>query len=299
MKIYIVGTGGVGGYFGGLLAKAGNNVTFVARKESFSALKNDGLIVKSVVGDFEIKPAQVIENISKIKDPDLVLFTVKTYQTEEVAKELVKVINEKTIIISFQNGINNDEKIMKYISNTKVYPGVAMVISAKDGLNTISQTGGLRKLIFGDRSDPNNQKLKNIEMVMKDAGIDAVMSDDITRDLWKKFLFIIPFAGLTAMYRMTIGEILSNLSTKKQYEDCLNEVIRVAKSLNVNMVDNVFESIMTMTMNTVASAKSSLLIDVENNRQTEIETLHGTLIKLAKEKGVDVPINLEIYSKLN
>lgn len=298
MKIYVVGTGGVGGYFGGLLAKAGNNVTFVARNESFLALKKDGLVVKSVVGDFEIKSIQVIENISEIKDPDLVLFTVKTYQTEEVATELAKVVSQKTIIITFQNGIDNDESIKKHIPNGNVYPGVAIIISAKTGANIISQTGGPRKLTFGDRNNSNNKNLREIETLMKNASIDASVSDDITRDLWTKFLFIIPFAGLTAMYQKPIGEILSDPIKKKQYKDCLSEVIDVANSMNVKMNNDVFESVMTMTTNMVATAKSSLLVDIENGRPTEIETLHGTLLKLAREKGIEAPINNEIYTKV-
>ena len=98
MKIYVVGSGAIGGYFGGLLAKAGNDVTFVARGEHYQAIKSKGLKVKSIVGDFEIKPAQVIKNISEISSPDLVIFTVKTYDTDEVAKALVPVVNKNTII---------------------------------------------------------------------------------------------------------------------------------------------------------------------------------------------------------
>ena len=131
MKIYILGSGGIGGYFGSLFAKAGLDVTFIARGENYKAIKENGLIVKSVVGNFEIKPAKVIESISKITDPDLIIFSVKTYDTEIVAKELSSVVNENTIILTFQNGVDNDIRIRKIISNTQVYPGVAYVITAK------------------------------------------------------------------------------------------------------------------------------------------------------------------------
>ena len=130
MKIYIVGTGGVGGYFGGVLAKVGNDVTFVARGENFKAIRENGLIVKSVIGNFTVKAIKVIEKISEIKNPDLIIFTVKTYDTESVAKELDFVVNGKTIIITFQNGIDNDNEIKKYIQNAQVYPGVTYVVSA-------------------------------------------------------------------------------------------------------------------------------------------------------------------------
>lgn len=298
MKIYIVGSGGVGGYFGGLLAKTGNDVTFVAREEHYQAIKSNGLIVKSVVGDFEVKPAQVAESISEIVNPDLIVFAVKTYDTDGVAKELASVVDENAVIITFQNGVDNDSQIKKHIKNAHVYPGVAYVISTKTKPGVIEQTGGLRKLIFGDRINSNNPKLREIEKLMKGAGIDATASDDITRDLWKKFMFIVAFSGMTAICRASIGKVLSDSLTKSLYERCLREAIAVAKVVKVNVTDDVFESIMTISDNTVPDSKSSLLVDIENNRRDEIETLNGTLIKFAREYKVDVPINELIYGAI-
>lgn len=298
MKIYIVGSGGIGGYFGSLLAKAGLDVTFIARGENYKAIKKNGLIVKSVNGDFEIKSAQVIEKISDIINPDLIIFSVKTYDTESVAKELSFVVTKSTVILTFQNGVDNDLRIKDIVKNAQVYPGVAYVITAKTKPGVIEQTGGLRKLVFGDRENPNNSKLKEIEKIMKDAGVDATFSEDITRDIWKKFMYICPFAGMTAVYGKTIGEILSNPETGKQYEDCLREAISVAKAKGVNISDNAFEEVMTTTRNTAPASKSSLLLDIENGRKNEIETLNGTLLKFARELKIDVPVNEYIYSKI-
>lgn len=298
MKIFITGTGGIGGYFGGLLAKAGLDVTFLARGENYKAIKENGLVVKSVNGNFEIKPVQVIENISEIVNPDLIIFSVKTYDTESVAKELSPIVNKDTVILTFQNGVDNDAQIKNVLPNTQVYPGVAYVITAKTKPGIIEQTGGLRKLVFGDRENPNNSKLKEIEKEMKNAGVDATFSDDITRDIWKKFMYICPFAGLTALHRKTIGEILSNPETEKQYEDCLRETILVAKAKGVNVSPNAFEEVMTTTRNTAPASKSSLLLDIENGRKNEIETLNGTLVKFAKELNIDVPVNELIYQSI-
>lgn len=298
MKIYIIGTGGIGGYFGGVLAKSGLDVTFVARGDNYKTLKASGLTAKSVVGDFIIKPVQVIESISDIKDPDLIIFSVKTYDTEKVAKELANVVTNQTVIITFQNGVDNDNQIKKFILNAQIYPGVAYVITAKTKPGLIEQTGGLRKLIFGDRQNPNNEKLKEIEKIMKSAGIDATASDDITRDIWKKFMFICPFSGITALHRKTIGEILSDPTTKQQYEDCLKEAINVANALEVNVSDNAFEEIMKTSTNTAPTSKSSLLLDIENNRRNEIETLNGTLVRFAEEKNISVPVNELIYNSI-
>lgn len=298
MKIYVVGSGGVGGYFGGLLAKAGNDVTFVARGEHYQAIKENGLTVKSVAGGFEIKPTQVIESVSEIVNPDLIIFTVKTYDTDSTAKELASVVNEDTVIITFQNGVDNDNQIKKYVKNAQVYPGVAYVISTRTKPGVIEQTGGLRKLIFGDRNNLGNPKLRELEKLMKNAGIDAIASDDITRDLWKKFMFIVAFSGVTAVCRSSIGKVLSNQLTKSLYERCLREAVVVAKAMKVNVADDAFESIMTISGNTAPDSKSSLLVDIENNRNNEIETLNGTLVRFAEENKIDVPVNDLIYGAI-
>lgn len=298
MKIYIVGSGGIGGYFGSLLAKAGRDVTFIARGENYKIIKENGLTVKSVIGDFVIKPAQVIEKIEDITSPDLIIFSVKTYDTENVAKELSPVVHKDTIILTFQNGVDNDNQIKKIIHTAQVYPGVAYIITAKTKPGLIEQTGGLRKIAFGDRKNPNNPRLKEIEKLMVDANIDAVCSDNIVRDIWKKFMFILPFAGLTALYRKPIDEILSNAEMKEEYENCLNEAISVAKAKGVTVSENAFEETMTTSRNTAPASKSSLLLDIENGRKNEIETLNGTLVRFAKELDIAVPVNERIYETI-
>ena len=295
MRIYIVGSGGLGGYLGGLLARAGEDVTFIARGEHYRAMKEEGLKVKSVPGDFEVKPAQVINRISDMTHPDLIIFAVKTYDTEKTAKELSTVVNKETMIISIQNGIDNDREIKKHILNGVVYPGVAYVAVEKTKAGFIEQTGGPRKFIFGDRKDPENRRLKEVEKLMRRAGVDAMVSADITGDLWKKFMFIVAFSGMTAVCRSPIGKVLGEPVTRGLYERCLEEAICVAKSLNISVEDKAFENIMSTTCNFHPDSKSSLLVDIENQRRTEIETLNGKVVRLAKENEIDVPVNELIY----
>ena len=134
--------------------------------------------------------------------------------------------------------------------------------------------------------------------LIKKAGIDIVSSDDIARDLWKKFMFIVAFSGMTAICRSPIGKILADSITRSVYEKCVKEAIAVAKAMKVNVADNVFESIMKTSTDTVPESKSSLLVDVENGRKNEIETLNGTLVRFAKENNIEVPINELIYGAI-
>ena len=298
MKIYIVGSGGVGGYLGGLLAKAGNDVTFVARGDHFQVLKTSGLMIKSVIGDFSVIPVQVINKISDVSQPDLVIFTVKTYDTEKAAEELTKVVTKETIIITFQNGVDNDERIKKHIFQCSVYPGVAFIISTKMAPGVITQTGGLRKFLFGDKKNSQIKKLQEVEKIMRESKIDATCSNDITRDLWKKFMFIVAFSGMTAVCRSPIGKVLSHPFTKSLYERCVKEAIEVAKALNISIAEDAFTAIMTISSHTAPLSKSSLLVDIEMGHRNEIETLNGTLVRFAKEKLMDVPINELIYGAI-
>jgi 2-dehydropantoate 2-reductase len=296
MRIYVVGTGGLGGFFGGLLARAGMDVTFLARGEHYEAMKNRGLTVKSVIGDFQIKPARVVRSIAEIEEPGLILFAVKTYDTAEVAKQFANIVNKSTIIISFQNSVENDIEIKKYVKDAKVFPGLAFVASTRTAPGVIEQTGGARKLIFGDRESSSNEDLKKIQNIMLEAGIDAAVSDNITRDLWEKFIFICAFSGMTAICRSTIGEVLSDALARRSYEDCVREAIAVAKASGIDIPEAAFERVMQISQAFAPNSKSSLLVDVENGRKNEIETLNGALVRLGQSYKVSVPINQLIYS---
>jgi len=298
MKVYIVGSGGAGGYLGGLLARSGKDVTLVARGEHYRAIRAKGLKIRSVLGDFEVRPVGVIDRISNMMNPDLIIFSVKTYDTEQTAKDLKPVVGKDTILISLQNGVENDREIKKHIPHGRIYPGIAYLASARTRPGFIEQTGGPRKFIFGDRQDPENPKLKEVEAYMREAGVDALVSADITRDLWKKFMFIVAFSGMTAICRSPIGKVLGDPLTEGLYERCAKEAIRVAESMNIPVEEWAFENIMTNSRNFPPDSKSSLLVDIENHRRTEIETLNGSLVRLAKSKNIDVPINEVIYGAI-
>ncbi|KKQ23870.1 MAG: 2-dehydropantoate 2-reductase [Candidatus Roizmanbacteria bacterium GW2011_GWC2_37_13] len=302
MKIYIVGSGGVGGYLGGLLAKTSTNyVTFVARKDHFQAIKKNGLQINRVKGNFLIKPAQVISSLREIKNPDLILFTVKTYDTQEAAKQLNEIVNDKTIIITFQNGVENDLEIKKYVKKGLVFPGVAYLISTRIKPGVIEQiggVGGIGRFIIGDRNNSTNEKLDRIVKIMREAEIDAVLSKNITQDIWKKFVLISAFSGITTLYKKRIGEIIKDNNLKTEYENCVRETIKVAKALKVDLPENIFEITMATTEKTNPASKSSLLVDVERGGRNEIETLNGTVIKYAKQFNINIPINNKIYSSI-
>jgi 2-dehydropantoate 2-reductase len=298
MRIAVVGTGGIGGYFGGLLAKGGNEVTFVARGENYEAIKKVGLQIFSVPGNFLVKPYNVVKQIPEIKDPELVLFTVKTYDTENAATELKPVVSENTTILTLQNGIDNDFQIKKFIPQVNVFPGVAYIVTARTAPGIINQTGGLRKIVFGSRGNQEKDKIIKINEILRNSEINAETSENINTDLWKKFILICAFSGMTGMYRKTIGEVLADTKMKSEFETCVKENIALAKMLNIPLPENIFEITMKTAGDTKPDSKSSLLVDLENNRKTEIESLNGKVVKYAAEIGLGASMNGRIYNKI-
>jgi 2-dehydropantoate 2-reductase len=299
MKYYIVGTGGIGGYFGGLMAKAGLDITFVARGENYKTIKEKGLqIISNTFESFHLASQKVVDGIDKIVNPDVIIFSVKTYDTEKVSKELKKVINDKTIIITFQNGIDNDEIIKKNFNHKYVFPGVAYVLVKKASHGVIEQTGKMRRLVIGARDRKNNLYLQSVFEDIQKTGVNATLSEDIIKDLWEKFLYIIPLAGSTAICRSSLGRIREDEWSMKIFENLLKEAIMVAKKKDINISENIFQEKINLAKSSDSNAKSSLLIDIENNRQTEIETLHGRIVQFAKELNLEVPINELIYGAI-
>jgi len=298
MKIYIIGSGGVGGYLGAVLAKNRNDVTFLARGEHYRAIKKNGIKIESTEGAFKICPAQVIDNVSDIACPDLVIFAVKTYDTDVVARELSKVVNKDTVVITFQNGIDGDEQIKRYIRNTNVYPGVAYVLSTRISPGVINQINKSPRLIFGSKSVFGVPELKRIKEIMCEAKIDAVVSDNIVKDLWDKFILITSFISVTAIRRKPINKVFTNLSKRSLFRECINESIKIAKAEKIDITDDMSGVIMSRFCEISPSAKPSLFMDVDKEHKSEIEKLNGTLIKLAKKHNINVPINQLAYKTI-
>ncbi len=298
MKISIIGAGGVGGYFGGMLARAGQDVTFVARGEHLKAMQEHGLEVQTTDGTFSIRPVQVVAYAGEMLEPDLILLTTKTYDLEDIAKQLNSVVKADTIIITTQNGIDADEVVKKSLKKGQVYPGLIHIVAERTAPGVIAQTGGLRRITFGDRSRSDNPQLKEIETMMIAAGVRAVASDDIVRDLWKKFSLIIPWAGLTSLYRLSIDQVLAVPESRDMYSRSLNEALAVAKAAGVQLPPDLHDEIIAFSEKTAPGSKSSMLVDIEHGRQTEVESLHGTFLRLAHELSVPVPVNEMVYAEL-
>jgi len=300
MKFVVVGSGGVGGFFGAKIVAGGHDVWFVARGKHLAAMRTSGLHVHSTEGIMVVPPGKMTDRFADIGAADVILFCVKSYDTESTAQQLAPILTRDSIVISLQNGITNEENIQSIIPSGTVFGGVAYIYSTITAPGVITETGGPKKIVFGPMTSSPASSVRSSQIleVMESAGIKAEVAGDITAALWKKFIFIAAVAGLTSMTRLTLGEILAVNETRTLLTEALKEVDAVARAMNVNIepghLDTVLETLTKFNNNT----RSSLYYDLANGKPMEIEALSGTVIRYGERSGVATPIHRTIYAAL-
>lgn len=298
MKIAIMGTGGVGGYFGGLLARSGMPVTFIARGAHLAAMREKGLRVRSVAaGDFTLAPVQATDRPADIGPVDLVLFCVKTYHTAEAARALLPLIQEHTTVLTLQNGVDNAERLGAILGEEHVLAGPVYIASAIEAPGIIHQSGGPCKIILGERDGRITERVERIYTTFQQAHISCELTSNVRKALWEKFVFICGFSGMTALLRAPGGLILDCPETTALYREAMQEIVTLGRSLGVDLEEELVERYMQLT-ETFRSLKSSLLVDLEQGRRLEIDALQGTVVRLGREKGIPTPVNRFIYACL-
>lgn len=297
MKILVMGTGGVGGYFGGLLAKSGEEVYFVARGEHLKALKEHGLVVKSGGGDFSLK-IKATERPEEVGSVDLVLFCVKTYDTENACRQILSNLHSETIVLTLQNGVDNGEKIGKIVGEEKVMVGAVYIESSVSAPGVISQTAGPRKLVFGELNGSITDRAHRLFSIFQKAGIICELSKEMRKTLWSKFVFICAASGLTGLTRTPMREAIEFPETREIFLAALKESIEVAKGLSIFLEPNLIDQILELASSFNKESKASLLRDLESGKRVEVEALSGTVVRLGKELSIPTPVNQVIYACL-
>lgn len=295
MKILIYGTGGVGGYFGGRLAKADYDVTFIARGEHLKAIQANGLNVKSILGDFNISNAKATDNIKSIDEFDLAIIAVKAWQVKDAAKELKCCFTKDSMVIPLQNGILAAEEISDVINRDNVIGGLCRIISKIDAPGVINHFAIEPTIIFGELDNRKTERILMLKEIFDKSGITSIAADDIQAELWKKFIGICT-SGLLAVTRSTYGELRDLKETKMMMYHLMKEIyevsIKAGININPDFVDKYFSFIDTFPY----ESTSSLSRDVIDGKPSEIEYQNGTVVKLADKFGVEVPINRFIYN---
>jgi len=297
VKIGVMGTGGIGGYYGALLARAGHEVFCVARGEHLRAIQEGGLRVESAVGEFTVRP-RASADPAAIGPVDLILFGVKTYDTDEAARAMKPMVGDRTSILTLQNGVDSADQIAAAVGPGRVLPGAAFIFSNIAAPGLIRQTAGPRKIVFGELDGARSARAEAILAACRAAEIHAELTDRVLTVLWEKWAYICAQGGVTAVTRLPLGDIRTCPETWALYRGVIEEIVAVAAARRVPLSPGVVEAILEQAAKLEPHARSSLYNDLAAGRRLEVEALNGTVARLGREAGVPTPLNQALYAAL-
>lgn len=298
MRIVILGSGGVGGYFGGRLAAGGSDVTFVARGAHLAALRRNGLKITSPRGNLHIPQIKTAETIREIETADLVLVGVKLWDTELVAASLKPIVERGAAIISFQNGVQKDDVLRKYMPADSVMGGVCYIAATISEPGVIEHTGTMQRLVFGEYGGRKSARGEALLAACQTAGIDAELSDAIERLIWEKFVFLVGLSGMTSKFRTPIGPIRENPEKRAMLFETMREVVAVGRAKGVALSPDFAEDRLAFCDTIPATMTSSMQVDLERGNRLELPWLSGAVVDLGAQLGVRTPANTAIVEAL-
>jgi len=299
MRIVIFGTGGVGGYFGGRLAQAGEDVIFIARGEHLRALREDGLQVDSLKGDFVVRPAKATDDPSRVGFADVVLVGVKAWQVSEAAQAMRPIVGPETFVVPLENGIEAPSQLAAALGAERVLGGLCRISSFLIRPGLIRHMGIEPYVAFGEldgRMEGRGGRLKRA--FDKCVGVQAEMLPDIQAAMWSKFLFIVAVSGVGALTRTPMGVYRSLPATRQMLEDVMREVRAVAQARNVGLPDDIVEKTLANIDATAPATLASMQRDIMEGRPSELEAQTGAVVRLGLELSVPTLVNTFIYNAL-
>ena len=297
MRIAIVGAGGVGGYFGAKLARAGESVVVLARGAHLEAIRRHGLRVRSAVdGEFTAK-VDAVESFAGEPPVDMALFCVKSFDTRVAAEALRPVLGPDTGVVSLQNGVDNEEILDAVLGAGRALGGATFVFSAIESPGVIAHTL-LGRIVLGELDGRVSERATRLRNALAGAGVPVELSSDVRRVLWEKYLLISAQAGVTALTRTPIGVIRETAETWRMYRRIVEELAAVARAAGVALPADAVDTIVKGAAALAPTAYSSLHHDLVHGRRLELEALHGHAVRLGERLGVPTPTVFAIYAAL-
>lgn len=286
----IMGSGGVGGYFGAHLARAGFPVTFIARGAHLEAISKNGLVIECPEETFTVR-APATADPAEIGAVDFVLFSVKLWDTEEAAKACRPLIKRGTAVVSLQNGVDSEEILQAVLGTNHVMGGVAEISATISAPGHISKVSPFNRIRFGELDNKASERTQRLARCLSEAGIDYEKEADIHAAIWNKFIFLTGLSAMTALTRKPAGAIRSDPDTRSLLEQIMSEVIAVARAKGINLETDSVADRMRMIDNLPEGMRASMAIDLSQGRRLELPWLSGAVVRLGNELGVPVPAN--------
>ncbi len=298
MRIAIVGAGGVGGYFGARLAAAGHDVRFLARGAHLAAMRENGLRVESALGDLHLHPVTASDRAEDLGPADVVLFSVKLWDTESAAEVVRPLLGPDTPVITFQNGVDSVPRLDSVLGPGHAVGGVCHIAAVIGAPGVIRHTGTLARLWVGRAEGGAGRNIEAFAQAGQAAGVEIEVAPDIRRNIWEKFVFLAPFSGVTSLTRLPIGPIRDDADTRALLRAAVDEAVAVARAEGVELPVDQGERVMAFVDGLPHEMKSSMLGDLERGARLELPWLSGAVVRLGAQHGLPTPTHTFIATAL-
>jgi len=296
MRIAVMGAGGVGGYFGALLARAGHEVAFVARGGHLAAMREHGLTARTDAGDIRIERPLASDDPAALPRSDVVLFAVKLWDTEQAAEAIRPLLGPDGVVVPFQNGVESVGRIGAVVGATHVMGGAAYIAATIAEPGVIVKTGKMARLRFGFVLPGQERTARALLEACSGAGIDAELTEDIERVIWEKFVFLSAFSGVTSATRQAMGAIRGDADLRAVLEAAMREAYAVGRARGIDLSEGFIDQQLAFADGLPAEMKSSMLNDLAAGNRLEAPWLSGAVARMAKECGLSAPVSATLYA---
>lgn len=299
LEIAVFGTGAVGGYFGGRLAEAGENVRFIARGQHLAAIREQGLQVSSIAGDFLIRPASATDQPAGAGPVDVVLVAVKAWQVTDAAETIRPLVGERTMVVPLENGIEAPDQLASVLGARHVVGGLCRILAYVEGPGHIRHAGAAPYIAFGELDGSKSARVDALrEAFARARGLAVEVPPDIRVAIWSKFVFIAALSGVGALTRAPIGSIRSQPETRRLLEQSLEEIHALARRTGVEVPGDLVATTLAYIDTMPADGLASMQRDMMQGRPSELEAQVGAVVRRAERLGLEVPVHRIIYAAL-
>lgn len=294
-----MGSGGIGGYFGGRLAANGNDVSFIARGRHLEAIRTHGLRIESRdIGDALVHPAKATDNPADIGPVDYVIFGVKLWDTAVAGQAIKPMVGPESTVVSLQNGVECDDILAQLVGKDRLISGVAFIASSIGEPGVIKHIGTMQRVVIGERAGGSSARVNSLHAALKAAGVTAETSDDIERTIWEKFVFLVGLSATTTLMRTTIGPIRQDSDRREMLSNIMRETVAVGRAKGVALPEDYAEDRLAFADGLPDDMTSSMHHDLERGNFLEAAWLSGAVARFGRELGIPTPINRAVYAVL-
>jgi 2-dehydropantoate 2-reductase len=291
MRVAIVGAGGVGSLLGGLLARAGHEVAFVARGAQLAALRERGLRVEGARGSFHVPQVEAADDPASLRPAEAVLVAVKGWQVGEVAPRLAPLLGPGAFAVPLENGVEAADRLVSALGRERVVGGLCHMIAWLEAPGLVRHQGDLLRVTMGELGGGASTRLEPLALALREAGVEVVLSPDVEAAVWEKFLFISAFGGLGAVTRAPVGVVRARRETRALLAAAMEEVAALARARGVRLAPDAVARALALVDGLAPGATASMQRDVQAGRPSELLDQTGAIVRLAREAGVSAPVN--------